>query len=352
MSYRSISITDVLENFKIDKADFEKFQEEKANRIHSTLLQNYPSTVSNLLYSYVRGLEYFAPELNEYHQRLLKKLECSEIKYPLENMDSNEKIAKALFRNNTTTALHIKAAKNSLINVYSDIQNKLGTIYDTPIIEGLVRFYGFLYFDIESMLFGKGGRRTVQSPDMDIFQISKNIKFNLIPNGIVTIATSIILLRQAIETKIHQSFGIRCFRDQDNKELAVNIGYVLSVLNKPKFKRQIKFPIDIELLLAINTWSNYYIHTGNFSAPLWVIEWSHRSIGSLFYGIDCDILALEKSIIVDEDYLNLSMYQELEEAISKKIGDKKIIIEKMPHKLHPVKNIPNFLKKYPNAWHI
>jgi hypothetical protein len=304
MSYHSITASDLFEHFNIDKVDFEKFQEEKANRIYRTLMNNYPHPVSNLLYSYIRGPKHFTPVLNEYHQNLLKKLEDGEIQYPLEKMDGNEKIAKALFRNDESIALHVRAAKISLIRVYDDIQSKLEMIYETPVIEGLIRFYGFLYFDIESMLFRKSGRRTVQSADMDIFQISKNIIFNLIPNGMVTIATSIILLRQAIETKIHQSFGIRCFRDEENKEVAVNISYILSVLNKPKFKRKIRFPVDIELLLAINTWSNYYIHTGNFNAPLWIIEWSHRSIGSLFYGINCDILALEKSIIVDEAYFN------------------------------------------------
>ena len=330
MENRDCSLRDLREFFGIDDNKISEFIEHRINDGLLSRCNNFPSGKIILIEDYMRGQGPFFNSLKQLHEQILSKLDKSiQVSESVRNSTDTD-IAIQLFSDQTDQEYFVESARRSLDRVYQEILNKK-EIYDSAHFRGVLNLYYEILFDIQSC-FGKCGRRTQQSADLDIFQLSKELMRHSFFWNMPVIPSAIFLIRQSIEIKIHQTFGIKEFLKPNRKKAIVGVNKIIDFCKKKAGEGIIDFPVDIELISKINTWCNHYVHTGNFSFPTWTVEWLQHSLTPLFLtGHDQNLVSADRSITIDEDYLNYSLFTELETYLSK--GKKyKITVSHGEHK--------------------
>ncbi|PGA16231.1 hypothetical protein COL65_20280 [Priestia aryabhattai] len=125
---------------------------------------------------------------------------------------------------------------------------------------------------------GTHRRRNIKSHE--IFNTSKRfLRKEFYVDDIVTMPSSIFFIRQAIEIRLKNAFGIVSIRDKDGKFKKITGENFLNLVdeNSP----DIEFPIKKSIVRKIHSWTNYYIHGGSINYS-WHIEWAHYMLQPLF----------------------------------------------------------------------
>lgn len=92
-------------------------------------------------------------------------------------------------------------------------------------------------------------------------------------------ATSIFLIRQAIEVKLSNCFGISRIINNNGKIIKIQPILFIELIKIGGDK--INFPIETSVLRKIYDWTNAYIHYG-FIPYIWEIEWALHILKPLF----------------------------------------------------------------------
>ena len=333
MDNRDCTIRELKEFFSIDDAEINDFLDHKINEGTLSRCNNFPSDKIFLMEDYIKGATPFFERLSEFHQTILSKLnQAIQIPESVKNSTDTD-IALQLFSEHCDTEYYAESSRRSLERIYNEIiDNKAH--YDSAYFRGAVNLYYEIHFDIQSC-FGNCGRRSQQSADLDIFRLSKELMRHTFFWNMPVIPSSIILIRQSIETKILQTFGIQEVQKQDGTKAIIGINKILKFCKLKAQAGIMDFPVDIDLIIKINTWCNLYVHTGNFSMSTWTVEWLQHSLSPLFSGgSDRNWMSLDRSITIDDAYLHQSLFPDLESHLSSRRnpitvvhGDHKFLIK-------------------------
>jgi hypothetical protein len=329
MENRDCSIEELKSFFKIEDEKINEFLIHKIDEGLESRLNNFPTHKNALIEAYIKGKEDFLSELKKQHEELLNKLKADVTIPDSVGNKSDIDIALKLFSEQCDQNHQVEAMIRSFNRVYEEILKK-DSWYETSHYRGVVYLYSEIYFDIKSC-WGNCGRRGQQSADLDIFALAKELLRHSFFYNQPVIPSTIILIRQAIETKILQTFGIQKFLKNDGSEAIVGINKLLTFCKEKSDINLLEFPVDIELIIKINKWCNFYVHTGNFSIPTWKVEWLPHILQPLFSGgQDQYCMALERSIVADESYFNTDLFPDLEGYLSS--GNRPITVAKTDHK--------------------
>lgn len=132
--------------------------------------------------------------------------------------------------------------------------------------------------------------------------------------GFVIIPTSIFLLRQSIEIRLKNAFGVSHVLNQNGKLFKISGNCFLELVEE--FKSFFDLPVKFSLIKKIYAWTNYYIH-GGFIHYIWEIEWAHFILRPLFEG--------EKVNNTWNQFgsIKISKYEELKKKVVKYLEDEK-----------------------------
>lgn len=311
MASRLISPEDLEIHFNISKQEIEEYFEFKLSGLGPSYARmiNHPKTTYLLLQSYIKGVGAFNDCIEQLHTKVLNNLESKFDMNQTQDEQDDVRIAKKIFDlNNQDLDFNVLAAKSSLERVYSELKLKQEQkVYNTQLYEGVMHMYASIYNDALSLP-DKPCRRTQQSADLDIFNFSQQLLRRYFYNQNPILPSTVILLRQSIETKFLQSFGIEKFK-RNRSDAIVSISKILNFCKSKKDK--ISIPVDVDLIIDINKWCNHYVHTGNFSFYTWEIEWAHHILKPLFQ-------FNEHSISIDKNYFHNDngFYKELKENLN------------------------------------
>jgi hypothetical protein len=320
MGYRSFYKEELIKYFNIPEKKIDEYYNNLSNLLFSRLSSNYPSCIVRLLQKYQMGFDKLICEIRRLEEELGKKINKYKLIHESYNTKDDIEIAKIIFGENNknyTNQIKYISIERCLRRIREKIEREK-EYYDTDYYEGIVILYGNIYFDADA-LFNKNSRRTQQSANMDIFRLSNSLLYYYVDRNTALIPTTIFLIRQAIEIKILETFGIKgykCINDSDHIP-KINISKLLRFCKKLCENRIMDFPVDISLVVNINTWCNSYIHTGDFIANFWEIEWLHFIMRPLFFG-DINTGYLSRSIKIKKEYFEKNFYTELEKELSNK----------------------------------
>lgn len=314
---KAIDSLTIIENSKID---------------YLSLSNNFASHTCTLWTAYDEGKEFFIPQIDKIHNDLLKDMEkkYNELEDNIKKQSDSEILVKFL-DDQSNEEYELENMMRSLKSVYDEIKKLTNEYYGTDLYKGYWYLYSEIYFDFKCKYFQAGINRR-QSADLDIFTLAKDLIHHYFVFTSPIIPSAIILIRQSIEVKILQTFGIKEFKNEKGEIATIPISRLLAFSKEKCNKNLLEFPIDIDLLIAINRWCNSYIHTGFFSSQNWLVERIISVLCTLFlepaYGKTC--FDLEGSIKIKEEYLDNGFYSDLQEFLSKK--GNKIYIEKTAHR--------------------
>ncbi len=126
------------------------------------------------------------------------------------------------------------------------------------------------------------GRRTL-AHSREIFNAALmlfNRKFieHIVGSNII-MPTSVVLIRQAIDLRIKNAFGINTINNADGSIKRLPAERLIELVKRNQ--KDIEFPIKLSLLLKIHKWTQYYIH-GGIIPDSWTIEWALYILDPLF----------------------------------------------------------------------
>jgi len=137
------------------------------------------------------------------------------------------------------------------------------------------------YVKGQKLNYGWGKTNIINSDE--IFRASKMLLKGSLhkerQGGFCAKLTSIFLIRQSIELRLKNIFGISYITNKNGEILPISWEKFLELLEDNK--KDIEFPFKISILRKIYKWTNYYIH-GGFAPSLWEIEWAHHILNPLF----------------------------------------------------------------------
>ncbi|NQT66329.1 MAG: hypothetical protein HQ569_01985 [Actinobacteria bacterium] len=220
----------------------------------------------------------------------------------------------------------------SSINTYKkDIKNQpqlfdeLGLIMEISFETIVFLDWGEYYIKGKQANYGCIKRNVLYS--IEIFSASKMILrkrlYEKSLGSFVVRPTSVFLLRQSIEIRLKNAFGIETIYYKDGKIYKKRVGELLFKLLKDA-KDYIDFPIKISILEKIYKWTNYYIHNG-LIPNTWEIEWAQYILEPLFSsGINCKTRSLYGSIKIKKIY-----YDKVETKLKQIVRDKDIVVQRL-----------------------
>lgn len=202
-------------------------------------------------------------------------------------------ITDTLFMSENDTKTWVNINLISLIKSVKRIQETIESyIFNNQVVpEGELLFFLEVVFDsiefsnlgYECMSGRRSGnsthrRRTLRS--YEIFNTSKRFlrkEVNL--SDIVTMPSSVFFIRQAIEIRLKNAFGIISIKDKKGKLKKITSENFLTLIdeNSP----DIELPVKKSVINKIHSWTNFYIHGGIINYA-WHIEWAHYMLQPLF----------------------------------------------------------------------
>lgn len=198
-------------------------------------------------------------------------------------------------------------------------ENKI-ELFDTKRYLGNLMLYARIAEDLRELqpqrsLF----RRTQQSANVDLYQLAREqlrYSFKYSSPVIPSIAFNI---RQAIEVKVYELLGVEEFKDANGKRTIISISKLLKFCKKCCQNDQLFFPVNIDVVIAANAWSNGYIHTGNACFPNFILECLLNELEPLFtMGSDSFEISLCKSVKKSAQYSTSRMQKDLDIFLSTK----------------------------------
>jgi hypothetical protein len=118
----------------------------------------------------------------------------------------------------------------------------------------------------------------VTSPNT--FRASRMMLAEMVYGKIEAHASSVFLLRQAIELRIKRALGIEAIYDSSNHApIIVSLSKLIDFVKH--HPNEISFAVDWKQIEIINKWSNYTVH-GGWVPPVWQIEFAQHLISSVF----------------------------------------------------------------------
>lgn len=137
--------------------------------------------------------------------------------------------------------------------------------YLTNEIENILNFIDKILFDFNSLFFGSCFRRKDVMPGMELFAIFEEEMKGYTNGTFAKGPLKIFILRQIIELKIKNSLGIiNIENEQKKKEIIINISTLFKYIKEKEEQKQMKLPIKLEVIKAMNKATNIYVHTGQF----------------------------------------------------------------------------------------
>lgn len=299
----------------------EHYQQEASNS-YLQYSNNYPSTAMQYIDAYHRGKTEFLKVFNDVHSKIIAVLN-SNIQVD-EYVETD--ILKKLLNDDFNLEAQSIAAKCSLERLYNKIITNASTeLYYSDAFEGLLNSYHQILFDAKS-LNESCWRRTKKVANIEIFHLAEQLSEYDFAYQYPVMETSVFLIRQAIETHIKNSLGISHAKIKSKKGEAKNdigISHLIKYLKEKIDAKSMSVGIDIELLGAINKWTNAYVHTGNFYYPFWYIEFIIKYLKHFFF-VPSEIYNLytsqesniEASIFVEHN-LSESINDDIEQYLEK-----------------------------------
>lgn len=161
---------------------------------------------------------------------------------------------------------NILAYKIALDESIKDFKNfSQGNYYLANQVEVILNFIEKILFDFKSLYKGTCFRRKEVLPSIELFSIFEEDIIGYVTNDFAKAPLKITILRQIIEVKIKRSLGfINILNIENNDEVIVNISELFEYIKKKEKQNQIKLPVKLDVLIAMNKASNRYIHTGEF----------------------------------------------------------------------------------------
>lgn len=95
------------------------------------------------------------------------------------------------------------------------------------------------------------------------------------------LSASIGTIRQLIELRIRRSFGILSLKDAADNIVPLNMSRFFDVVKQ--HREEIEFPIKLETIIRIYSWSNNYIHSGLGDYP-WIPMYLERMLRDFSFG--------------------------------------------------------------------
>lgn len=217
-----------------------------------------------LYYTSKEKLFSYLEEKKKEVERILKKekisldidLEEIAIKIFNQTYDSNEEFFK----------YNILAYKIALDESIKDFENfSQENYYLANQVEIILNFIEKILFDFKSLYKGTCFRRKEVLPSMELFSIFEEDIRGYTTSDFAKAPLKIIVLRQIIEVKIKRSLGfINISNSKNNNEIIVNISDLFEYIKEKEKQNQIKLPVKLDVLIAMNKASNVYVHTGKF----------------------------------------------------------------------------------------
>lgn len=139
--------------------------------------------------------------------------------------------------------------------------------------------------------------------------------------------TSVFLIRQALELRMRNIFGIENIIDEKGNYLYATSSLFIEILSRGFRNGLILFPIKISIIKKIFEWTNYYIH--NAKIPfIWEIDWAHSILNPLF--TDDDTIDFKKIVKIDQKFYNDSVEDIVKKYFQRK-KKKNIVIYRTAH---------------------
>lgn len=226
----------------------------------------------------------------------------------------------------------IKSVKRIQHIIQSSINNKQPVpkgelfIFEEVIFDSIE----FLNLGFECMTGINSGNNTHRRRNLksyEIFDTSKRLlrkEFYL--SDIVTMPSSVFFIRQAIEIRLKNAFGIVSIRDKDGKLKKITGESLLTLIDETS--PDIELPVKKSIIKKIHIWTNFYIHGGVINYA-WHIEWAHHMLQPLFIPGEIDGVGwnISGSIKMKRSYYN-NFEQRIKELFKNEEGLK---ITRMSH---------------------
>jgi len=92
---------------------------------------------------------------------------------------------------------------------------------------------------------------------------------------------SILVIRQLIEVRLRQAFGVYSYIDNNGKLIPLSMSTLFDALDT--YKQNIKFPFELSTIYRIYKWSNMYVHSG-LKEYSWVSYFLEKFLRPLSFG--------------------------------------------------------------------
>jgi hypothetical protein len=153
-------------------------------------------------------------------------------------------------------------------------------IFFQEVVFDSIEFLNLGYECVTGKKSGNGTHRRRNIKSYEIFNTSKRfLRKEFYIDDIVTMPSSIFFIRQAIEIRLKNAFGIISIRDKHGKIKKITGENFLTFIDENS--SDIEFPVKKGVIKKIHSWTNYYIHGGTINYS-WHIEWAHYMLQPLF----------------------------------------------------------------------
>ncbi|WP_156110355.1 hypothetical protein [Brevibacillus thermoruber] len=259
--------------------------------------------------------------------------------FPRSKQYSDIYISECLFMPELDTTTWVNINLISLIKSIKRIQEKIINWLQNnqKVLEGELLFLEEMIFDSIEFLnlsfecmtginSGNGTHRRRNIRSHEIFCASKNIlRKEIFRNDIVAIPSSVFFIRQVIEIRLKNAFGIVSIRDKDGNLKKITGENFLALVDEKS--SEIEFPVKKSLVKKIHSWTNYYIHNAIIYYT-WQIEWAHYMLEPLFVpgevgGVGWNISGSIK--------MKRSYYNNVEQKIAELFNEEGLVVIRMNH---------------------
>lgn len=136
---------------------------------------------------------------------------------------------------------------------------------------------------------------------IDSFKLSRCILGGLLCDELENRATSVFLLRQALELRIKNALGIHSFVGDGGVSRISGFIFVDIIQEN---QEEINLPLDFAIFQKIVKWTNVSIHSG-WVPPAWKIDWAHNYLEPLFQqGYNKKTISLYGAIKIKRNFLD------------------------------------------------
>ncbi|TYT75682.1 hypothetical protein [Desulfobotulus mexicanus] len=307
-------------------------------------LQNYREIVEENEF-----FRYFDRLVNEYIQKIQSRSKKNFPKFKVHNDEHLKEHAFAVNVQSEESDIYNIVQINLLLRQVKAIQKKIqkfkenDNIYKSHRMYGLLQFLKEIYTDSESffpILEASKGIKPESSikrsnfiTSGEIYGLADNIRYGSfkITNQRVSIATSIFLIRQALEVKLFCALGIDNIQNTDGSIVKLTPDRLVDFYFNHSENIIMPKTITKSVIKKIHSWTHNYIHTG-ILINHWLIDFALELLSPLM-GLKVDEEAerfhINGGISIKKQYYDNQLYDDLMIYLTEKVGLKDFVINKM-----------------------